>query len=115
MQFDERLAAMPAYFERTKFLYEALLAHPIIKVNPAQPQANMLHLHLPVSREQALSVRARLAAEHGIWIFNRINHAALPGTSYFELYVGDNLLAMPDQQVREALALFAAALSAAAA
>jgi hypothetical protein len=28
-----------------------------------------------------------------------------------ELYVGDNLLAMPDQQVRSALALFAAALA----
>jgi threonine aldolase len=114
MQFDERLAAMPAYFERTKFLYEALSAHPEIKVNPARPQANMLHVHLPVSREQALAIRARLAAEHGIWIFYRINHAALPGTSYFELYVGDNLLSMPDQQVRDALALFAAALTAAA-
>jgi threonine aldolase len=113
MQFDQRLAAMPAYFERTKFVYEALGAHPEIKVNPAQPQANMLHLHLPVSREQALAIRARIAEEHGYWLFNRINHAALPGTSYFELYVGDNLLNTPDDKVREGLALFARALSAA--
>jgi threonine aldolase len=110
MQFDARLAAMPACFERTQFLYEALRAHPAIRVNPAAPQANMLHLHLPVSRERALEIRNRLAEEHGVWMFNRVSHAALPGTSYFELYVGDNLLAMPNQQVRDALALFAQAL-----
>jgi threonine aldolase len=110
MQFDQRIAAMPAYFERTRFLYEALRAHPQIKVNPAQPQANMLHLHLPVSRERALEIRQRLAEEHGIWICNRISHAALPDTSMFELYVGDNLLDMPDEQLRSGLRLFAGAL-----
>lgn len=110
MQFDQRLAAMPACFERTKLLYEALKAHPEIRVNPAAPQANMLHLHLPVSRERALRIRDRLAEEHGIWMFNRAAHGVLPETSSFELYVGDNLLAMPDQTLRDALALFAAAL-----
>jgi threonine aldolase len=113
MQFDQRLAAMPAYFKRTQFLYELLREHPQVKANPAQPQANMLHLHLPVSRERALEIRRELAAEHGYWLFNRINHAALPDTSYFELYVGDNLLAADDDKVREGLALFARALSAA--
>jgi threonine aldolase len=113
MQFDQRLAAMPAYFERTRFLYEELQAHPEIKVNPARPQANMLHMHLPVSRERALEIRRTLAEEHGYWLFNRINHATLPGTSYFELYVGDNLLDAPDEKVRDGLALFARALGAA--
>jgi threonine aldolase len=113
MQFDERLAAFPSYFERAKWLYEELRAFPLIKPNPAAPQANMLHLHLPVSRERALEIRRELAAEHGYWLFNRINHAALPDTSYFELYVGDNLLAADDDKVREGLALFARALSAA--
>ena len=110
MQFDERLAAMPHYLERTRFLYEALAAHPLIRVNPAAPQVNMLHLHLPVSTERALAIRQELAEQHGIWMFNRIASSALPGTSSCELYVGDNLLAAPDQQVRDALGLFAAAL-----
>jgi threonine aldolase len=111
MQFDERLAAMPACFERTRFLYEALRAHPEIKVNPAAPQANMLHLHLPVSRERALTIRNQLAQEHGVWMFNRASHGVLPDTSYVELYIGDNVLAMTDQQVRDGLALFAKALA----
>ncbi|MES2128022.1 MAG: beta-eliminating lyase-related protein [Pseudomonadota bacterium] len=111
MQFDERLAAMPAYFRRTEWLYEVLRAFPRIRVNPAHPQANMLHLHLPVSRERALAIRNGLAEEHGIWLFGRAAHAALPGTSSVELYVGDNLLALPDDAVRQALQLFSEGLS----
>lgn len=111
MQFEARLAAMPDYFRRTQFLYEVLRDHPLIGVNPAAPQANMLHIHLPVSRERALEIRRELAEQHGIWLFNRINHAALPDTSYFELYVGDNLMDASDARVREAVALLARALA----
>ena len=107
MQFDARLAAMPDYFRRTELLADALRAHPAIRVNPSRPAANMLHLHLPVGRERALAIRAELAQQHGIWIFNRISNGVLPGTSWFELYVGDNLLAVPEARLREALALFA--------
>lgn len=105
MQFDARIAAMPDYFRRTQFLYEALRAHPSIRVNPAAPQANMLHLHLPVSRERALAIRDALAREHGIWMYNRAVHGALPESSVVEIYVGENLLNMPDESVRNALAL----------
>ncbi|MDB5748939.1 MAG: threonine aldolase [Massilia sp.] len=112
MQFDARLAAMPDYFRRTQFLYEALRAHPLIRVNPAMPAANMLHLHLPLSQERALAIRAELAERHGIWLFNRVSNGVLPDTSYVELYVGDNLLELPDERLREALAVFARALGA---
>jgi threonine aldolase len=111
MQFDQRVAAMPAYFERTLWLAEILRAHPAIRVNPEHPQANMLHLHLPVSRDRALAIRNTLAAEHKIWLFTRASHAALADTSYVELYVGDNLLHAPDDAVKHALALFAGALA----
>ncbi|MES2757678.1 MAG: beta-eliminating lyase-related protein [Pseudomonadota bacterium] len=112
MQFDQRLAAFPRYFARTRWLYGELRAHRLLKPNPAAPQANMLHLHLPVSRQRALAIRDLLASQHGIWLFSRANHAALPDTSFVEIYVGDNLLDMPDGAVREALALFSAALAA---
>ena len=110
MGFDERLAAMPAYFARTCWLFQLLSGYPQLRVNPAAPQANMLHLHLPVSRARALAVRDTLAREHGIWMFNRAAHGVLPETSVIELYVGDNLLAMPDDTVRKALDLFAGSL-----
>lgn len=110
MQFEQRLAAMPACFARTRFLYDVLRDHPSLRVNPAQPQANMLHVHLPVGRERALDIRRELARDHGIWPFNRVNHGMLPDTSFFEIYVGDNLLDAPDGRVREAVALLAAAV-----
>lgn len=110
MQFDARLAAMPAYYQRTLWLHDVLRAYPVIRVNPAHPQANLLHLHLPVSRTRALAIRNAIAAEHKIWLFTRASSAALPDTSYVELYVGDNLLDMPDALVQRALSLFAEAL-----
>jgi hypothetical protein len=70
----------------------------------------MLHVHLPVSRERALEIRRELARDHGIWPFNRVSHGMLPDTSFFEIYVGDNLLDAPDGRVREAVALLAAAV-----
>ena len=110
MQFDARLKAMPDYFRRTRWLYEQLRDFPLLVPNPAQPQASMLHLHLPVSRERANELRNSIAERHGVWLFNAASHAALPGRSSVELYIGDNLLNMPDDRVREILALWSAAL-----
>ena len=111
MQFEARLAAMPAYYRRTQFLYDVVRDHPLLRVNPARPQANMLHIHLPVSRERALEIRRELARDHGIWPFNRVSHGMLPDTSFFEVYVGDNLLDTPDGRVREAVALLERAVA----
>jgi threonine aldolase len=111
MQFDARLAAMPDYFRRTQWLYEALRDYPLLTPNPAKPHANMLHIHLPVSRQRALEIRGRIAQEHGVWLFNGANHAALPDRSWVELYIGDNLLSLSDQRVREILALWSDALA----
>lgn len=110
MQFDTRLAAMPACFRRTEWLYSVLRDYPKIKVNPAKPHANMLHLHLPVSRERAMAIRNQIAERDGIWLFGRASHGALPEHSVVELYVGDNLLGMTDQRVREVVGVLAAAL-----
>ncbi|MES2150551.1 MAG: beta-eliminating lyase-related protein [Pseudomonadota bacterium] len=111
MQFEQRLAAMPEYFERTRWLYAQLADYPQLKANPAQPQANMLHLHLPVGRERAIAIRNDVAATHGIWLFGRAAHGVLADSSVVELYVGDNLLNMPDAQLREALALLCRAMA----
>lgn len=110
MQFDARLAAMPAYFARTRWLFDLLRDYPALRPNPAAPQANMLHLHLPVGRERALAIRNQVALDHQLWLFGRAAHGALPDTSVVELYVGDNLTGIPDARVREALALLSAAV-----
>lgn len=110
MQFDQRIAAMPDLFRRTEWLFDVLRDYPLLRVNPARPQANMLHLHLPAGRERALAIRNQIAAEHGVWLFGRVSHGALPESSVVELYVGDNLAAMPDERVRAAFELLSGAL-----
>jgi len=111
MQFDARLAAMPDYFRRTQWLYETLRDYPLLTPNPAKPQASMLHLHLPVNRERALEIRNQIAGRHGVWLFNGASHAALDGRSSVELYIGDNLLNIPDDRLREILGIWSAALA----
>lgn len=110
MQFDARLAAMPALFRRTQWLYDVLRDYPAIRVNPARAQANMLHLHLPVSRERALAIRNQVAQDQHIWLFGRAANGALLDTSVVEIYVGDNLASTPDETVRRAFGWLAAAL-----
>lgn len=102
MQFDARLAAMPALFQRTKTLYKMLSECNHITVNPLAPQANMLHLHLPLSKDAACELRDMLAKEHSIWIGNP-KQSVLPNQSYLEWYVGDNLLNMDDDILRQIL------------
>lgn len=111
MQFDQRLAAMPAYFERTLWLYEILKAYPQWQVNPATPQANMLHVYLPTSKERAIEIRNRIAQTHRLWLFNAVNHTALPNQCMFEWGVGDGLLSMQDSEVHRALDLLAEAMN----
>lgn len=110
MQFDARLAAMADYFRRTQWLYDTLRDYPRLRANPSQPHANMLHIHVPVERDRLLRMRNEVAAQHGVWLLNRAAHAQLPGTSYTEWYVGDNLLSLTDDQVRQALTLWSDAL-----
>jgi threonine aldolase len=103
MQFEQRLAAIPAYFQRTRELYEILERYPLLTPNPGKPHCNMLHLYLPVSAAKANAIRDDIAAEHKIWLFNGANDAALPRQSYFEWYVGDNLVNMDDAVLHLAL------------
>ncbi len=112
MQFDQRLAAMPALFRRTEWLYALLRDYPALRPNPARPQANMLHLHLPVGRERAIAIRNKVAREHRIWLFGRAAHGALHDTSVVEIYVGDNLASLPDERVRQAFSILADELAA---
>ena len=112
MQFDQRLALMPACFLRAKELADLIGHFPKMQMNPARPQCNLFHLYLPVSAQRAMTIRNQIAQQHGVWLFNRATNAALPNQSYVEWYVGDNMLAASDEKVVAALALLNNAMSA---
>lgn len=102
MQFDQRLAQMPALFQRTQQLYDILSEFPQFTPNPAEPHVNMLHLYLPVSAKKATVIRDQLAKEDQIWIGNP-QQGALPNQSFIEWYIGDNLLKMSDDRLKAIL------------
>lgn len=110
MQIDARLAALPACFQRTQWLYEALRGYPLLRANPLRPHANLFHLHLPVERDRALAIRNDVAREHRVWLHNAVHDAQLDGTCYTEWYVGEHLLELTDEQVHAALSTWHAAL-----
>ena len=95
---------MPHLFQRTIELYQLLKSYPSITPNPDVPQANMLHLHLPISQLQATMLRDRMAQEYQVWIGNP-QQGMLKKHSYIEWYVGDTLLEMSDHELKNYLQL----------
>jgi threonine aldolase len=104
MRFDERIALMPALHERTLSFAAGLQSIAGLRVNPATPQTNMLHLYFDAAKDAVLDARDRLAQETGIWLIGSARAVDVPGWSATEIYIGDQVLQTDDQQL---LPLFA--------
>ncbi|MCG9595359.1 beta-eliminating lyase-related protein [Vibrio sp. Isolate25] len=100
MQFDDRLAKLPALFERTKQVYKIIREYPALAVRPAEPQSNMLHLIVPFSCQEVKELQHAFATKEGIW-FGHPQVTAHPNQSIIEWYVGDNLLEFEDNALRD--------------
>lgn len=99
MRFDARLASMPALYRRTLALASALRSLSGLRVNPAVPHTNMLHLWFDAPADAVMEARDRIAEESGQWLINAVRPAEVPGWSMTELYVGDALLGADDDRV----------------
>ncbi len=99
MRLDAQLAKMPAYRERARAFASALATIDGIVVVPQLPEVNLFHAHFPVSAAALTVARDAIAAEHRAWLLPRIVAGRLPGWSSAEIYVGDNLLALPNDEV----------------
>lgn len=96
MRLDARLALMDDCLARAKRLAAALSGLPGIRVNPAVPQTNMIHLYFDAEADQVTARRDLIAAETGVWLVNQVFPAEVPGWSMTEIYVGDSLLERAD-------------------
>jgi threonine aldolase len=94
MNFDARLQKMPEFFQRAKALAAAFSTIEGVIVNPQPPHINMMHVHVAVEPEKLTAARNRVAREDRIWLFGAAQPADTPGWSYFEIYVGENALAL---------------------
>jgi threonine aldolase len=108
MRLEARLAALDGCYARTLDLARGLASLPGIRVNPATPQANMLHLYLDAEAAAVTARRDEIAARDGVWVINEARPCDGPGWSVTELYVGDTLAETGDD---DALAFFAGLLA----
>ncbi|WP_044559000.1 low specificity L-threonine aldolase [Azospirillum sp. B4] len=99
MRFETRLGQMDACYRRALDLAAHLAAIPGIRLNPAVPQTNMLHIFFDRPAEEVAEARDTIARTTGHWVAGEIRPADVPGWSVTELYVGDTLLSLDNAQV----------------
>jgi len=99
MRLEARLAQMDACYARALSLAEALADVPGLRVNPARPHTNMMHLYFAASAETVMERRDEIAARDGLWLIGGARPAEVPGWCTTELYVGDTLLDLDDATV----------------
>jgi threonine aldolase len=99
MRLDARLAQMDACYARALSLAGALAGAPGIKINPATPHTNMMHLYFEAPAEAVTERRDAIAARDGVWVVGGPKPAEVPGWCVSELYVGDTLLGLDNAQV----------------
>jgi threonine aldolase len=99
MRLEARLAQMDACYARALSLAEALADVPGLKVNPARPHTNMMHLYFAAPVEAVMDRRDEIAARDGLWLIGGARPAEVPGWCATELYVGDTLLELDNATV----------------
>jgi threonine aldolase len=99
MRFDSAITLMPNYMNRTNEVYEALKNIPGITFCPDPPQVNMFHLYFDASAEKLTEARDLIAKEDKIWIANGFISTTLENLSYTEIYVGDGLLKVENEDL----------------
>jgi threonine aldolase len=99
-----RLPLMPAYLERARAIADAVRHLPGVTVVPDPPQAPMLHLLLHTSAESFTTAARTLAAESGLWTWEKPMTTGNPAVQRVEFSVGDATMALSVADVRSAIA-----------
>jgi threonine aldolase len=101
-----RLPLMPGYLERAREVAAAVRDLPGVTVVPDPPQTPMLHLLLRTGAAE-FAAAARGLARDGLWTWERATPTADPGVQRVELPVGDATMALPTEEIRDAIAALA--------
>jgi threonine aldolase len=99
-----RLPKFPAYLAHARAIAGAIAEVPGITVIPDPPQVPMMHLLLPVSKDQYAAATRRLAEERGIWAPPYCMPTADPAVLRLELSVGDGTLEFEPAELAEIFA-----------
>jgi threonine aldolase len=112
MRLDDRLALMPALYDRTLVFARGLSGQAAFRINPPVPQTNMLHLYIAAPVDAAERARDRIAEEEDAWLVSGLRAAEVPGWCMTEIYVGDRLLNADHDRVQRLFTRFGELVSA---
>ena len=104
MRFDRALEQMPEYARRAREVYQILKRVPGISFCPAPPEVNMFHLYFNAPAEKLKQARDEIAEQDKIWIANNFQTTALADLSLTEIYVGEGLLQIEDDELLKVFA-----------
>src|SRR3954469_11464188 len=99
-----RLPLMPAYLERAREIADAVRDLPGVTVVPDVPQTPMLHLLLHTSAEAFTTATRALAADAGLWTWEKAMTTGDPAVQRVEFSVGDATMALSVDEIRSAIA-----------
>jgi threonine aldolase len=99
IRLDARLAQMDACYARALSLAQALSQVPGLEINPTTPHTNLMHLYFEAPAEAVLERRDAIAERDSVWLIGGARPAEVPGWSVTELYVGDTLVGLGDDEV----------------
>lgn len=102
-----RLPLMPTYLERARAIADAVGDLPGVTVLPDPPQTPMLHLLLRTSAESFTATARALAADSGLWTWEKPMTTGDPAVQRVEFSVGDATMALSIDEIRSAVAALA--------
>ena len=98
-----RLPLMAGYLTRAREIADAVRDLPGVAVVPDPPQTPMLHLLLRTTPEAFTAGARRLAAERGLWTWEKAMTTGDPAVQRVEFSVGDATMALSLGEIRSAV------------
>jgi threonine aldolase len=92
---------MPRFLEHARQIAAALREAPGVEVIPTRPQTPLFHIHVRGDREVLWRRALDIAAARGVWLFEPLKPALLPGTSKIEVNIGEPALEIAPLEVAE--------------
>lgn len=94
-----RLKKMQAYHDKAKEVAAIISTIENIKVEPAIPQTNMMHIFFKGNIEKFEQGALQVAIEEKILVFRKLQPTSNPSIGKLELSVGDALLDIPNEEI----------------
>jgi len=105
LKLQQHLPRIPVYCKRAKEIAAVLNQFEEIKLTPDTPPTNMMHAHFDFTEQVLIAARDTIAEKHKTWMCGKF-HPSYNQGRYMEIFVGENLVAMSDEQIKQIMSDF---------